>query len=295
MITILYGDEPYGILKRKHKVVSQVTIPSMNLIELSGQFDLDVKNSCETFPFAEEKRVVVLDIDSLKALETKEFEEYLTSPCSTTDLVVVSKAVDQRTKLFKRLKALEVLSPCMKLDENTLKKVILSELASKDARIQTVALAEFIKRMNYAGNKDMNLLQMMGYLNTMVEVNKDITLDMVVKFSPKFEEPNIFILTGLIKSGNSEELYRQISMVSPKDAIGTLSLLFKDFRVSYKLKYFGKEEVGDSRCSFSDYDTSTLVECMELLNEVIEGIKTGRIAGEQALKLACGKLLTILN
>lgn len=295
MIHILYGNEPYGIVKYKQKIVSQIQIPSMNLASYQGDFNLDIKVVCETVPFMEPQRVVVLDIDSLKALDNDAFQTYVSSPCSTTELIVIARNVDQRTKLFKSLKEKHYLYPCMKVSDSDLRKILISELSMRSARIQENAYLEFTRRLNYQNNDSMTIIEMVGYLDTMAALHKDITLDMVINYTPEYVEPNIFSLARLLNSSNAEELYHEISLILPKDAIGILSLLLKDFRIAYKLKYFKKEDVGDNRTAMTSLSSIRLLDCMKVLTETITNIKDGSIPDELALKMASAKLFVAIN
>ena len=76
IISIVYGDEPYGIDVKKRKIEEMITMPSMNLSFFAGDFNLDVLNACNTFPFMEDKRGVFLDIETLKALDNDYFKDY---------------------------------------------------------------------------------------------------------------------------------------------------------------------------------------------------------------------------
>ena len=297
MVKVLYGNEPYVIAKRKAKVVNALTNKQMNLQNFEGKFDLDVYNSCLSFPFLEDKRVVLMDIDSLSALDTPLFEEYLSSPVETTELLIICKNVDKRVKLYKKLKALDVLIPCDKLDEETLKKAILCELSKKGGSIQELALAELIKRLNYENEDSVNMFSIVGYLDNMLAINKGITLEMVQKYVPKIEEANVFALSKLLLAESSAELLREVDMIDTDESIKTLSLLLRDFRIAYKLKYFDKKEVADKGVftSFSEFSADTLVDCMQVITDTIADVKAGRTTNQQALKLACIKLFNIIK
>lgn len=298
-IVLMWGNEPYGIQKRKGKVVSALSMPEMNLQVFEGKFDATVRNACLVFPFMEERRVVVLNIASLDDLDTKEFEGYLKAPASTTDLLILADNVDQRKKLFKTLRSLDMIYPCNKVDDTNLRKVLMYEISQRKAVIQEVAFAEFIKRCDYQNNDTIDLLGMISYIDSMVCVSKEITLDLVTRYVPKYEEPNVFGLTALIKKCDAQALYNELCLVdsSSEEQIKTLSLLLRDYRIAYKLKYFEKQELADKpqsiRTSFSDYSMSELLSCMEILTNTVSDIKGGQIASEYALKSACVKLINI--
>ena len=125
MISITYGDEPYGIEVKKRKIKEMISIPAMNLSFFSGLFDFEVLDTCRTFPCLEEKRGVILEVDSLTCLDTYEFEEYCGNPLDSTELLIIVRNVDRRTTIYKSLEKKGFMAPCMRLQNVLdLKKVI---------------------------------------------------------------------------------------------------------------------------------------------------------------------------
>ncbi len=297
MVKILYGNEPYVIMKRKSKIVDALQNKQMNLQKFEGKFDIDVYNSCLEYPFLEEKRVVLLEAESLKDLDTPLFLEYVEKPVDSTDLLIIVKNVDKRIKLYKKLSSLNVIVPCDKLDNETLRKAIQCEIVKKGGAIQELALAELIKRLNYEDEESVNMLSIVGFLDNMLSVDKGITLEMVDRFVPKYEEANVFGLSKLLLAESSAELLREIEMVDPEESIKTLSLLLRDFRIAYKLKFFDKKDVADKAAftSFSQCSTNLIVECMQTITDTIGDVKAGRTTNQQALKLACIKLFNMIK
>lgn len=292
MVKVLYGNEPYVIMKRKDKVVNVLQNKQMNFQKFEGKFDIDVYNACIQFPFLEDKKVVLLEVESLSALDNHIFMDYLNAPVDTTDLLIIAKNVDKRVKIYKKLSSLDIIVPCNKLDTDTLKKAILCELQKKGGSIQELALAELLSRLNYENEESVNMLSIVGYLDNMLAVDKGITLEMVKEYIPKYEEANVFGLTKLLSAESSAELLRELEMVDPDESIKTLSLLLRDFRIAYKLKYFDKKDIADKAVfsQFSDYSTDFLVESMQTITDTISDVKVGKTTNQQALKLACIKL-----
>ena len=299
MIQLLYGNEPYVIQKRKQKVVNALNNKQMNLQTFEGKFDQEVYDACAVYPFLENKRVIVLDVENLSVLDTPLFEKYLSKPVSTTDLVIICRNIDKRVKLFKRLNSKKIAIACDKLDDELLKKTLLCELSHRGANIQEIAMAEFIKRLNYHNEESVNLISMVGFIDNMVSVDKNITLQMVEQYVPKYEEPNVFALSKLLLADTSDALLKEVSMIDSEQSIQTLSLLLRDFRIAYKLKYFDKSALADKPgaifSSFTDKSVGVLVNCMEIITDTISDIKAGRITNELALKSAGVKLFNTLK
>ena len=297
MVTLLYGNEPYVILKRKAKIVDRLQNKQMNFQRFEGKFDTEVYNSCIAYPFLEDKRVVLLDIESLGAIDCPLFDEYISKPVDSTDLLIICKNIDKRVKLYKKLNSLGILVQCDKLDNETLKKAILCELSKKGGNIQGLAMAELVKRLNYENEDSVNMFTIIGYIDNMLAIDKGITLEMVEKYVPKYEEANVFALSKLLLGDTSIELLREVDMIDPDESIKTLSLLLRDFRIAYKLKFFDKKDVADKGVftSFSNYSVDVLLECMQTITDTIGDVKSGKTTNQQALKLACIKLFNIIK
>jgi len=293
MIQVLYGDEPYGIEKRKKKVISGLSTPQMNFEMRQGKFDIDMQTACLTYPFLDDRKVILLDVESLKALDTKEFKDYLKAPNKTTDLIIIVRNVDQRLKMFKALKEANLLVPCMKLkSEKELTTVLCAEIKSRGGQITGNAMNEFLKRLNYS-KEGVNLLYAVGFIETLININKDIDEGMVKRYMPSNEEANEFWLSSLIKARDADNLYKQLSLIPNDEDIKVLSLLLKDYRVAYKLKYFGEKEVGTARTEFAELSKEMLNKAMNVITEGIYAIKSGYLPKEHALKSVCSQLLTI--
>ena len=156
------------------------------------------------------------------------------------------------------------------------------------------ALKEFISRINYEENRDMNLLTATGYLKTLMAVNKTITKAMVEQYVPAFKEADAFLLTGLLIRGDIGRLQEQVNMASPKDAIRILCLILRSFRIAWKQKFFDRVSA-DGTEALQRYDAETLKKCIGIINGVVRAVKTGYMPQEIALKVACSELAACMK
>lgn len=296
MVSILYGNEPYIIMKRKNKLIDTLHDKQMNFHRYEGEFNAEIYNACIEYPFLENRKVVLLEVEALSAVDKSLFWKYLERPADSTDLLIICKEVDRKTKLYKKLNSLKIIIPCNKMDNETLQNAILYELSQKEGSIQKTALLELINRLDYENESSVNMLSIVGYIDNMLAIDKGITLEMVDRFVPKNESANVFGLSKMLLQKASTELLRELEMISPDEAISVLSLLLRDFRIAYKLKYFEKKEIADKGVftSFSGYSTDTLVKCMTTITDTITDVKSGKTTNQQAVKLACIKLFNLL-
>ncbi len=289
MICVLYGDEPYRIDYKKRKLIA-----GADVTYAVGSFGEELYSLAMTYPFMSQKRCIILDIDSLKDLDTAEFHEFMKQAPVFTDLVVNCRNADSRLRLFKVLKEAGILVECNKLKaEEDVKKVLQSELNAEGVTIQEDAMTLFLKKMNYP-SEGMNLLTMVGYLKTLMVLTKQITVDDVKAHCPSFEEPNVFALTELLLSGDNDRLLREVNMIAPDDAIPSLSLLLRNFRISWKRRSFPDVSFGGMD-KLSTLSIKQLENGMEILTATIKNIKNGVVQSDIALKLACGEIAALIH
>lgn len=293
MIKILYGNEPYRLDFEREKALKPIENPAMNYSHLQGEFSEDVLNACRVFPFFSDKRLVLLDVDSLKDLDTKAFKTYLSEPSGSTDLLVICRKVDCRLKIYKTLK--DFMVPCIKVTtEDEFNKVVLYEVKKNGARISSGALKELSERINYFNMEEVNLLMVKDFIESLSGISPEITKEMVERYVPCFEEANVFSLAKLINERDMDGLLRQLNMLGRDAAIQTLSLLLYNFRVALKENYFSLSEIGARPSVFSCYSVEKLNFAVRLITDQIAKIKSGYMPEETALKSTIGTLVASL-
>ena len=92
------------VMKRLRNRVEDYGDLSFNFDTFSGETALgvDIVSSCNTLPFASEKRLVqVTNVDKLKKADSEELVSYLTSPNETTVLALIADKLAKNTRLYK--------------------------------------------------------------------------------------------------------------------------------------------------------------------------------------------------
>jgi DNA polymerase III delta subunit len=303
-IVLLYGEslpEPYCIDMRKRSALKEVNTEGMNYTSMRGKFDSNVAALARTVPMLEEKRGIVLEIDTLKDLDNRDFEEYISKPAPFTELVIICREADKRLKVYKKLagggiKGVEaVLCDKKEVTRDKLIQTVRYELKSLGASMDKEAQGEFLRRINYDGIKDMTLLTMAGYIHTLAAVSGgEITKSLVEEYVPAFKEPNEFLLVSLLIRKDMAGLIEQVNMVSPKDTIGILCLALRSYRMAWKEKFFNDPSCHKEN-GLADYDIDTLKKCIGIINETIKAIKTGFMPEDMALKVACSRLTVAMS
>lgn len=295
MIKMLCGDEPYLIQKEKESVVSTVLEPDFNLSAYQ-KFDAEVYDVCFTYPVVEDKRVVVVDADTFSVINNDAFKKYLDEPSDFCDLVVIIRNADFSSAFAKSLK--KNLTVCDKLkQEGDLKREVLSKVSKAGARISDDALAEFIKRQNYFERSDINLHSVMNDLQTLLDLSREISLDMIKSHVKNHDIGNVFLLSKLLLNGNSKELKRQCALISTSadEVFRVLGLLQREFRIAYKQKYFAPAQIDAKYFNLKNLSKPTLLKGLGICTDISEQIKDGKIGYSVALDYAIMQLVHLVK
>lgn len=290
-IQIMFGDEPYFLSKYKNELFSKINYPDFN-ISIYESFEEAAYDSCTTYPVMEEERVVFIDADKLSALDTSFFKKYLEKPAEFTHLLILARNVDKKLKIYKELSTKKLIKEVNKL-ENTisLKKEIQGFLEEQHGSITKEALEELIQRENYLDNEAVNLISITNDLLSMLNIDKNISLDMVKEYVRDNAVDNVFALAKLILSKNAAALRKEISLISSDQAIPTLALLLREYRIGYKASFVPLKEIGTRYASFYKMPKEQLLAGIEICTKAMEEIKEGVLDAKVALTVTVGKLL----
>ena len=291
MIRIIFGNEPYLISQIKKESFSMVSDKDFNL-SMYESFDEKVLELCATYPVLEDRRVVYIDLDRLSLLNNEFFNAYRKAPAEFTVLLILCRDVDKNTKFAKELKKEGLLYEINKLTEaDELKNTIHKFIREKGGSIEPSALKELIARENYFENDAVNLISISHDIDCLLSVSKNISLDMVREYVKDMAVEHIFSLAKLIEKGDALALKKEISLISHDRAIPMLSLLLREYRISYKLTFSAHQDIGIKYHTFRNLSKKQAVQGMRTCTSIIEDIKTGRIDEKIALQLAVGQLL----
>lgn len=273
MIKIMYGEEPYKVLLFKNKLKEGITVPDFNIL-LTEKWGEEEEDFAFAYPMMDAKKLIIVDLDDIKLLNTPAFENYIENPCNTCDVLIYVRKVDARTSIFKKLKQKNFLYECVKYTDKELSLLVMKSLESLGASITDEALKEFLVRKNYM-MEGVNFYNLLSDLQTMISVDKVVTLDMVKTYVKANEEGNRFTIINHILSKNGDLLLKEISLTPKGDEIAILSLLLREYRIGYKAKYFDSKEMNVYKVVLKDLSTKELINGLEVLTQSIRNIKTG--------------------
>lgn len=282
MIGIYYGNEPYLIQIEKHKLMRKIQNPEMNLIHSSSMTE-DIVGFLNTFPIMDERRLAVLDIDVLSQLDTADFRSYLENPADSSDLFIMVRSFDMRTKFAKELSKKKLLHECKKLsDINSVVNYLLPVIKNAGGRITEAAMQEFMTRENYL-EADINLLNVINDLKSLLTIDKDITLPMVKTYIKSNEVENCFALAKMIANQDFVGLKKQSELISGSDSIGVLSLLMREYRIAWKLKVINGFQA--KYAVFRNLSLEALFQGIDICQKAIDSIKRGAMPADEILNI----------
>lgn len=302
-VKIIYGNEPYYIDKVILQLKEKIQYPEMNLSTFEDFSDA-VISACDTFPVVDNKRLVILTLEQNKGEEG--LLSLIKSVPDFTDLVIVTKYVDKRTNLYKYAKNENLLKECGKLTEGQLRVFIHTVLSEQSAKITDSAYSMLSKRMNYFDDPDINLYTVEIYVKQLCFLSKIITEEEITKVVPPTSNEKAYALTNSILAGQYDKSFSlALEFIERgENPIGLLSMMQRIFRLGFKASMY--EEVDKSNLGkllgvpvfqFQDalhipFDQLNLI--LNIIQDSINGIKTGRCEAENLFLLTIGKILSML-
>lgn len=231
------GTEPYSLKQAERAVVSRTNpdLRDMNVARLKAPSASDVKNACDTLPFFDELRVVIVsefDADTANALET-----YITTVPETTVLLLLRPGEPPKTNpLFK---AMEQRSRVVSFDRFT--EGLAADFAAKraaecGAEIDRAAANLIVSYVGVDLGALENTARMLaGYVGQ----GGKITVKAVEACVSPSTEYRVFRIIDCLWAGNKREglgdLMRLVK--SPSESpLGAATLFERNFRQAFQAK-----------------------------------------------------------
>lgn len=275
MVTVLLGDEPYLMDCQINKLTKELAFPELNLM-MADSVTEDVRYFLSTYPAMDDYKVFILKLSHLKELDQSFLDEFL-KDTTTNRFVICATDYDAKSSYYKKMKGLNLITFCSKEEAAKALPSFLTKItAKKGASFEEDALNLFIERTGYVDNPSMNLYSMVGYIDSLIALNRSISKSMVEENVPAFYQENVFAIAKLLMNKDMEALRIQAELLKGNE-IGTLSALLREFRISYKAKYFPMGKIGASYAAFLKKDKDYLVNGIYLLTDVIASIKKGTV------------------
>ena len=171
-VCLIYGEERFEIEKFIDNMKESLSesFRQLNFISIDSEYDVETNidfliNSCESFPFMDEKRIVVVKNSNLFQTSTSKIysnddmiklKSYLENPLQSTRLIFAPTKVDKRSEIYKLInKKYDVIS-CERLDKISFSRWVLGRFKEKNISVDNLTKEYFIQRCGYL-NKDTEL------------------------------------------------------------------------------------------------------------------------------------------
>ena len=281
MVKIFVGNEPYLIDYHIKRSSQGITLPDFNLLK-ANSFGEDEKEFLATFPIIDECRCVVVTVKHLDDLANSNFKDLLAEEKTgenTNIVLCIAKDYDKRTAFYKKLMKSGFIVSCEKVDmAQKVPEYLKRQVSQRGVRFAPGVAEEVVKRCGYVENVEVNMYTVFSYANNMIPLAVDgvISMEVMQHIVPCYYESNAFGLGKLICSKDLKALSIQAELLRG-DEINTLSKLLREYRISYKAKYYSLKEIGVTYSPFLKKDKEYLLYGLNLITNTIAGIKNGTV------------------
>lgn len=230
----IFGEDAYLCLSAQKMIEKHcnITMPQLNISVFNDEnFNLEkVLAACQSLPFMDEKRVVVLNDPNFDAKTTKEIVKFLKT--KNSNVCVVFKDSNSAISNSQIANECEVVD-CNGLDEQTLFSLITFRLKKHGISITSSALKILVEYCNANMTfVDQELKKLVAFAGK----NGEITPETVKSLVHKNIEFAIFELSNMVVEKNSQRVYEILDLMlankeSPTKILGMIANVFR--RVFY--------------------------------------------------------------
>lgn len=292
VVKLFYGNEPYRLMK-KREALKNVENPEMNLY-ITDVFDQETYECAYQVPFLARERVIIADLENCSNAEL--LIEYLQKPVSSTNLYVFVNQMDKRSALVKAFPAEDVCE-IGKYSEKELDDRICECVRYCNKSITDEARETLKERMQYF-TEEVSFFDVKNELSKLCAIAESvIDKGLVEKLISQNEKENVFTLMQMIMNQNAAPLFHEAELIlGSKDSnvIQVLSLLLRNYRISWKASLIGRESVKDIGVppKAVTYMANTVcLASMDCIQETISGIKMGKYKEQEGFILCLSKLM----
>ena len=323
-VYLFYGKE-YYLIENSIKMLKSGLNESMldfNFDIIDGkEVQLDqLLSSIETFPFMDERKVVIVKDFELFNGNKKNFtdadEKYFIErldniPDTTVLAFMVYGDIDKRKSIYKKVNKVGTVCECKKLDGMDLFKWVKREFSRLDVNAENATIAYFIEQLGYRDkNSDMTLTDVKNEIFKMgsyAGAGSTLTNEIVDKLSPRKVENNVFRMIDNIGMKNASvamKIFKDM-VFDGEPVLRIMSLISRQFRIILNVKDIQKENmkikeiattlgvqefvVKNAAKQGTNFSDDKLTEIMNYILESEYRIKNGLIGDEAAIEILIGK------
>lgn len=236
-----------------------VNIKDFNLIKIKGETDFDtIKNSYETYPVMEDKKVIIWQNIDLSKDGVKNYKEILDNigkdlkdfPDYATFLIFSDK-VPFKGKFYKAVKKDATLVEIDRLNNKELKSFIGRRFIKNKKKISNQYIDEIIDRFSYLTyNSEIDLFEVVNSVDKIISNSTEevITKEDIADQLDQVLNLNIFNLTDAISSKNLKEAMNIFLAMerTGEDLFMIYHMLIRQFRILTAVKSLSQANFNDS-------------------------------------------------
>lgn len=314
-IYLFYGEEEYLKKVYEKKIKNLVVSPGMEMMNLNvfegKDFEIDfLIDTCETFPFMAEKRLIIIKNSQLfragRKDDTEKICAYLARLPESSCILFIEEEVDKRGKLYKTVQKQGSVTEFLPLKENELVAWIKREFKNSGKEIENKDVIHMLRTVG----TDMELI--FGEIEKLISfADKDIVTSVDIdNICTKSLETKIFDMLDAIgekKANTALDIYNNLLML--KEApIKILTMITRQFRLLFQTKSLVENGMGADFIAqrlgqrpfvitglvkqAKNFSKNILREALEDCLETDLSIKTGKLQPEMALELLIVKYST---
>lgn len=321
---LLYGEENYQIEKAL-KVAKDSLAPSFSdlnytVIDTDYEKNLeDIISRCESVPFMDKKRVVVVKTSDLfsssSAYDKDEIDnliEYTNAPLKTTQLIFVPAVIDKRNGFYKKISKNSEVFESKRLDKVQLSNFITRKLNAKHVKIDNSSKDYLIEKSGYLfRDSEVTLFDVENEIEKIVLNTKNDGLINVADIkSTVFEEKNvdIFKFIDAVFNGDVMKSYELLNNITEvhNASIQILALIGRQISLLIKLRILLKGHIPESviakklnlhpfvvkktKALLNKYTYKELLDLYNICSDMDYRAKTGRINDKISVEIMVGRI-----
>lgn len=321
---LLYGEENYQIEKAL-KVAKDSLAPSFSdlnytVIDTDYEKNLeDIISRCESVPFMDKKRVVVVKTSDLfsssSAYDKDEIDnliEYTNAPLKTTQLIFVPAVIDKRNGFYKKISKNSEVFESKRLDKVQLSNFITGKLNAKHVKIDNSSKDYLIEKSGYLfRDSEVTLFDVENEIEKIVLNTKNDGLINVADIkSTVFEEKNvdIFKFIDAVFNGDVMKSYELLNNITEvhNASIQILALIGRQISLLIKLRILLKGHIPESviakklnlhpfivkktKALLNKYTYKELLDLYNICSDMDYRAKTGRINDKISVEIMVGRI-----
>ncbi len=314
-IYLIFGDEHYlkDIYEKKlTEAVLSENFKMMNFDIFEGK-NIDIQkiiDSCDTLPFMNEYRLVILKNTGLlldaKKDDMLKIEDYLHNLPKTTILAFIEDKIDKKLKVYKTISEIGSSHQINLLDEKELVDWILNIFKEYNKNISVKEALYIIRNVGF----NMDILS--NEINKLISYkdDKNITINDIDNVCTKSIESKIFdLISAMANKDIDKAIYIYKNLIFNKTSpFIVLNMIYRQFKIIMQTKYLYNKgynikniayelNIRDFiiREAFSQSKNFSIKILLQALNECLEvdnNVKNGKIQDELAVEMLIIKYAT---